>query len=197
LESELRGIGGSTRNNPDWLPKFATDSKAHAVERHLDRSAFALIRFALEIDMLAEQVASIYDVSGRDVRAIAHVAFAGPLSATRLADRLQVSRGAMTGILRRLQLGGWLTVESDPDDGRRLIVGRSERTEGLLCRWLGALTSELRGEHPSAPHPSFPHDMVAVSTVVERHRALLQSLGPAELRALGQVADVPLRTSRP
>jgi DNA-binding MarR family transcriptional regulator len=153
------------------------------------------MRFALEIDMLAEQVASLYDISGRDVRAVSHVAFAGPLSATRLADRLHVSRGAMTGILRRLQQGGWLTVEPDPDDGRRLIVARSMRTEELLRRWLDALTNEVSGIHAQVPHPTFPHDLAAVAMVVSRHRAVLQGLGPAELRALGELVDVPIRRS--
>ena len=156
----------------------------------------SLMQLALEIDMLAEHVASAFDISGRDIRAVSHVAFAGPLSATRLADRLQVSRGAMTGILRRLQQGGWLEVEPDPTDGRRLIVSRSERTEDLLKRWLCALTSELKDVHPNVPHPSFPHDLTAVSTIVQRHRSLLQSLGPAELRALGELANVPVRPNR-
>jgi DNA-binding MarR family transcriptional regulator len=180
------------------LPGFPRHSNdGHDVERHLDRSAFALMRFALEIDMLAEQVASLYDISGRDVRAVSHVAFAGPLSATRLADRLQVSRGAMTGILRRLQDGGWVEVAPDPDDGRRLVVARSARTEQLLRRWLDTLTNEVGAVHAQVPHPTFPHDLAAVALVVQRHRGVLNSLGPAELRALGEPAEIPVRPNRP
>lgn len=171
-------------------------SSSH-VERHLDRSAISLMRFALEIDMLAEQVASVYDISGRDIRAVSHVAFAGPLSATGLADRLQVSSGAMTGILRRLRQGGWVQVDRDPKDGRRLIVSRSERTAQLLRSWLELVTGEVSAVHAQVPHPSFPHDLAAVSMIIERHRSVLQAMGPAELRKLGEVADVPVRSPRP
>lgn len=134
--------------------------------------------------MLIEQVADVFDVSGRDVRAIVHVAFAGPMSATRLADRLQVTRGAMTGILRRLQHGGWVVVEPDPEDGRRLIVSHSDRTEALLREWLARLGIEVPEVHRRPPHPTFPHDLSAVSVVLERHRVTLAGLGPAELRQL-------------
>ena len=156
----------------------------------------SLMALALEIDMLAEQVASKFEISGRDIRAVSHVAFAGPLSATQLADRLHVSSGAMTGILRRLQEGGWLEVGPDPDDGRRLIVSRSERTEKLLKRWLCMVTSELKDVHPNVPHPTFPHDLTAASTIVQRHRSLLERMGPAELRALGEAAEIAVRQGR-
>jgi DNA-binding MarR family transcriptional regulator len=166
------------------------------VERHLDRSATSLMALVLEVDMLAEQVASKFDINGRDIRAVSHVAFAGPLSASRLADRLQVSTGAMTGILRRLQQGGWLEIDSDPQDGRRLIVSRSARTEELLRRWLSMVTDELGKVHPNVPHPTFPHDLTAASTIVQRHRELLERMGPAELRALGELAEVAVRQGR-
>lgn len=134
--------------------------------------------------MLAEQVAGVFGVSGRDVRAIVHVAFAGPMSCTQLADRLQVTRGAMTGIARRLQEAGWVTVEPDPCDGRRLIMAHSARTEELLGQWFKALCGEVPSVHGRPPHPSFPHDLAAVAVVLERQRAMLAGLGPAEARRL-------------
>lgn len=134
--------------------------------------------------MLIERLAELYGVSARDVRAICHVAFAGPMSATRLAERLCVTRGAMTGIVRRLQEGGWLEVSADPDDGRRVVVSHTERAGEMLGHWVRRMGAEIPTVHGRPPHPTFPHDVAAVSAVLERHRMLLARLGPAEQRQL-------------
>jgi DNA-binding MarR family transcriptional regulator len=54
----------------------------------------------------------------------------------RIAGAVQVTKGAMTGTLKRLEAGGWIVVEPDPTDGRGKAVsltpaGRAIREEAI------------------------------------------------------------------
>ena len=40
----------------------------------------------------------------------------------QIANAVQVTKGAMTGTLKRLEAEGWITVTPDPSDGRAKIV---------------------------------------------------------------------------
>ena len=56
----------------------------------------------------------------------------------QMAGALQVTKGAMTGTLRRLEAGGWIEVSPDPDDGRGKAVrltpaGREMRETAIGC----------------------------------------------------------------
>lgn len=56
----------------------------------------------------------------------------------RIAAAMQVTRGAMTGTLRRLESEGWIVVEADPADGRAKAVsvtpaGRAVRDAAIAA----------------------------------------------------------------
>ena len=56
----------------------------------------------------------------------------GPLSAGEIGAHLGLSSGAVTGLVDRLEAGGWVRRERDPDDRRRVFVHLSgERTAEL------------------------------------------------------------------
>ncbi|HEX6924301.1 MAG TPA: MarR family transcriptional regulator [Longimicrobiaceae bacterium] len=75
----------------------------------------------------------------------------GPQTAGELAERSGLARPSVTGILDRLERGGWLRRERDPEDGRRVVVrldeaaarsfigayfeGLARRLEGLYARY--------------------------------------------------------------
>lgn len=44
----------------------------------------------------------------------------------QIADAVQVTRGAMTGTLKRLEAAGWITLSPDPTDGRGKGVSLTE-----------------------------------------------------------------------
>lgn len=50
----------------------------------------------------------------------------------QIANAVQVTKGAMTGTLKRLEAEGWITVDPDPRDGRGKIVRLT--TEGRVIR---------------------------------------------------------------
>ena len=76
-----------------------------------------------------------YNVSGKlamkdiDLDCLDIVARHGPLSPSSLSRRTGLHPATMTGILDRLERGGWIARERDPAD-RRAVLIRAERTRG-------------------------------------------------------------------
>ncbi|GIM72238.1 MarR family transcriptional regulator [Actinoplanes auranticolor] len=67
-----------------------------------------------------------------DLECLDFLADAGSATAGQIAERTNLTTGAVTSMLRRLQQAGYLTAERDPADRRRVIVTlRPERTAEL------------------------------------------------------------------
>jgi MarR family transcriptional regulator, organic hydroperoxide resistance regulator len=67
-----------------------------------------------------------------DLECLDYLADVGSASAGQVAERTNLTTGAVTSMLRRLQQAGYVTAERDPADRRRVIVTlRPERTAEL------------------------------------------------------------------
>lgn len=67
-----------------------------------------------------------------DLECLDFLADAGSATAGQIAERTNLTTGAVTSMLRRLQRAGYLTAERDPADRRRMIVTiRPERVAEL------------------------------------------------------------------
>ncbi|GAB3837369.1 MarR family transcriptional regulator [Micromonospora andamanensis] len=67
-----------------------------------------------------------------DLECLDHLADVGPATAGQVAERTNLTTGAVTSMLRRLQQAGYVTAERDPADRRRVIVTlRPERIAEL------------------------------------------------------------------
>jgi DNA-binding MarR family transcriptional regulator len=67
-----------------------------------------------------------------DLECLDFLADAGSATAGQIAERTNLTTGAVTSMLRRLQQAGYVTAERDPADRRRVIVTlRPERTAEL------------------------------------------------------------------
>ena len=67
-----------------------------------------------------------------DLECLDFLADAGSATAGQVAERTNLTTGAVTSMLRRLQQAGWVTAERDPADRRRVIVTlRPERAAEL------------------------------------------------------------------
>ncbi|UQU62684.1 MarR family transcriptional regulator [Couchioplanes caeruleus] len=67
-----------------------------------------------------------------DLEALDFLADAGSATAGQVAERTNLTTGAVTSMLRRLQQAGYVTAERDPADRRRVIVTlRPERIADL------------------------------------------------------------------
>jgi DNA-binding MarR family transcriptional regulator len=57
----------------------------------------------------------------------------------QMAAALQVTKGAMTGTLKRLEAGGWIEVSPDPDDGRGKAVRLTPAGRAMRDTAIGSL----------------------------------------------------------
>src|SRR5947207_3188805 len=66
-----------------------------------------------------------------DLQVIDILEIIGPATAGQLAELAGLTTGAITGMLDRLEKGGWVRRESDPSDGRRVLVRLSPNEAAL------------------------------------------------------------------
>lgn len=69
---------------------------------------------------LNDVVGSFVELKGVEVEILDHIGRFGPVSPGQLAETMHIHPATMTGILDRLEEGGWLTRERAPDDRRRV-----------------------------------------------------------------------------
>lgn len=144
----------------------------------------AMLECALAVNRMCEHLGHVYDVSARDVFAIVELIIHGPCSATELADRLYVTRGAMTSLMRRLSEAGWIETAADPLDGRRVVISATERPVRLLAWWAERFSARVIGEQPEAVRPVMAGVIAECVKAIELYRSRLRAMGPAEVRAL-------------
>ena len=73
---------------------------------------------ALHAKALAERAG----LTGTDWECLDVLDWTGPITAGELARRVGVTSGAITGVVDRLERGGWVRRAADPTDRRRVIV---------------------------------------------------------------------------
>jgi DNA-binding MarR family transcriptional regulator len=71
-------------------------------------------------------------MTATDMQVIDMLDGAGPMAAGQLAELTGLTTGAITGMLKRLEKAGVVRRESDPEDGRRVIVRLVQEREGAL-----------------------------------------------------------------
>ena len=90
---------------------------------------FALRAMGMRLGRLNDAVAGLVDLKGGDIELLDHVGRVGPVSPGELAAQLHVHPATMTGILDRLEKGGWVVRERDSPD-RRKVQLRAIRSRG-------------------------------------------------------------------
>jgi DNA-binding MarR family transcriptional regulator len=72
--------------------------------------------------MFVHAVAAQLGLNPTDFESMDVLDWTGPIPAGRLAELTGLSTGAISGILDRLEAGGWIARTRDPHDGRKVIV---------------------------------------------------------------------------
>jgi DNA-binding transcriptional ArsR family regulator len=131
------------------------DAPAHGAERARMEGEFllAMRRTGSTLQLLGQLAAERIGVNATDLNCLNLVALAGPkgsMTAGELARQTGLTTASITGVLDRLEEGGFVRRERDPKDRRRVIVnlnpgpGLAEigPTFGpLVMAWRGAAAS--------------------------------------------------------
>jgi DNA-binding MarR family transcriptional regulator len=96
----------------------------------------------VQLSLLNHRVGGRLDLKDVDLDCLDLISRHGPVSPGALARRAGLHPATMTGILDRLERGGWVARERDPDDRRAVVVRvLPERSAELVRLYSGMNTS--------------------------------------------------------
>jgi DNA-binding MarR family transcriptional regulator len=82
----------------------------------------SLRELSIQLSLLNHQVGARVELKDVDFESFELINRHGPLSPSALARRAGLHPATMTGILDRLERGGWITRDRDPSDRRAVVV---------------------------------------------------------------------------
>lgn len=106
--------------------------------------------------------------------------WAEPLTAGELAGHLGLTSGAVTGLIDRLEAGGWVRRERDPSDRRRVFVHLSHERGGELWPLYQPMSETIDAYREALPDEDlatvvrfleFANETMAVATAHARRLA--------------------------
>ncbi len=112
------------------MDSVSSDDAAHARRRRRQTAAIkeSLRALSNQLSMLNHQVSAHLELRDVDLDCLELLARLGPLSPSALARHGGLHPATVTGILDRLERGGWVSRERDPDAAdRRSVIVRAER----------------------------------------------------------------------
>ena len=96
-----------------------------------------------QISVLNQQVRGHLDLKGADLECFDLIDRHGPLSPSELARRARLHPATVTGILDRLERGGWIDRDRDPDDRRGVVVRPARDRLGEVLRLYSGMNSAM------------------------------------------------------
>jgi DNA-binding MarR family transcriptional regulator len=103
----------------------------------------ALRRLSTQLSLLTHRVGGRLELRGTDLECLDLIDTCGPIGPSELARRTGLHPATMTGIIDRLERGGWITRERDPHD-RRAVVVQVVRSRGQeLLRMFAGMNAAL------------------------------------------------------
>jgi DNA-binding MarR family transcriptional regulator len=122
----------------------STDSRAPRGRRQLTASIKQSLRaLSIQLSLLNHQVGAQAGLNDVDLDCLDLVARHGPLSPSALAERSALHPATMTGILDRLERGGWVARERDPSDRRAVVVRALRGRTAELARLYSGMNSSM------------------------------------------------------
>lgn len=103
----------------------------------------SLRELRLQLALLNYRVGSQLDLKDVDLDCLDILDVRGPLSPTALATSAGVHPATMTGILDRLEKGGWVVRERDPADRRAVLVRAVRDRYAQLLRLYSGLSRSM------------------------------------------------------
>jgi DNA-binding MarR family transcriptional regulator len=103
----------------------------------------SLRALSIQLSLLNHQVSERLGLNDVDLDCLDLVSRFGPLNPTALAQRASLHPATMTGILDRLERGGWVIRERAPSDRRSVVVRALRDRNAELVRLYGGMNSSM------------------------------------------------------
>src|ERR1700689_3450578 len=130
----------------------AHQGEAARRRRRLDREVRASLRdVSVQLSLLNHQVRGQLELKGTDLECLDLISRDGPLSPSALARRAGLHPATMTGVIDRLERGGWMGRERAPADRRGVVVQplRGRRSDVLrLASGMNAAIARICAGYP-------------------------------------------------
>lgn len=97
----------------------------------------------LQVSLLQRQVGAHLGLKDVDLECFNLIQADGPLSPSELAGRAGLHRSTVTGVVDRLEDGGWVVRERDPQDRRLVHVRALDDRQGELFALLSGMTTAM------------------------------------------------------
>lgn len=126
--------------------KPVTPERAEAIRRRQQATTEirdSLRELRLQLALLNYRVGSELDLKDVELDCLDILDARGPLSPTALATSAGVHPATMTGILDRLEKGGWVVRERDPTDRRAVLVRAVRDRYAQLLRLYSGLSRSM------------------------------------------------------
>jgi DNA-binding MarR family transcriptional regulator len=147
------GGAGATSESASAVPGGATDAgrepaagaAARGRRRVITTIKESLREMSTQLSLLNHHVSARVDLKDVDLNCLDLIARHGPISPTALARRAGLHPATVTGILDRLQRGGWVVRDRDPGaTDRRSVAVRPLRERGAdLYRLYSGMNTSL------------------------------------------------------
>jgi DNA-binding MarR family transcriptional regulator len=103
----------------------------------------SLRELSIQLSLLNHQVGAKVELRDADFDCLEVIHRQGPLSPSALARRVGLHAATMTGILDRLERGGWVARERDPSDRRAVVLRALRERSGELIRHFGGMNGAM------------------------------------------------------
>ncbi len=104
----------------------------------VNRVKVALRELRTELALLNRRVSGRLELRDGDLDLMELIARLGPMGPSALARHAGLHPATMTGVLDRLEKGGWLARERDPQDRRSVVLRiRRERVGEIFAQYSG------------------------------------------------------------
>ena len=118
----------------------STDSDRRRLTASIKQSLRAL---SIQLSLLNHQVGAHVGLNDVDLDCLDLIARHGPISPSALAQRAALHPATITGVLDRLERGGWVVRERDPSDRRAVVVRPLRDRSAELVRLYGGMNASM------------------------------------------------------
>jgi DNA-binding MarR family transcriptional regulator len=126
------------------MKSISADAGGARRRRRLNREIRESLRdMSVQLSLLNHQVGDQLDLKGTDLECLDLINRHGPLRPSALARRAGLHPATMTGILDRLERGGWIARDRDPADRRGVVLRALRDRATEVFRLYSGMNSEM------------------------------------------------------